>query len=41
LVKIDTPFFNELSLVGVGLDGELSNAKIFAEKLNQFIDIKI
>ena len=41
LVKIDTPFFKELSLVGVGLDGELSNAKTFAEKLNQFIDIKI
>jgi tetraacyldisaccharide 4'-kinase len=41
LVKIDVSFFKDLSLVGLGLKGELDNPKTFVDKLNQFIDIKI
>jgi tetraacyldisaccharide 4'-kinase len=40
MVKIESANFKELDLVAVSLVGEVSNAKTFVDKLNQFIDIK-
>jgi tetraacyldisaccharide 4'-kinase len=41
MVKVDISVFKDCEPVAVGLKGEMSDAKSFMDKLNQFIDIKI
>lgn len=41
IVKIENTFFEDLNIVAVGLEGKLNKPKVFIDKLNQYIDIKI